>query len=270
MYQPSLNTLNTSAPNGSLPLPAQQVARNRARLAKIDAAEKLARFAVLGFCTNPASVPNMPNIQAEIASSPSIAQVVQNYMAMSGSPEDGVAATAASVPAAVVAAVASPATAGSGTQSSLSTRARRRCWSDQPIQVVSLSEPQRPPLPSLSIPNPGNAGVQYTAPLPSLSIPNPGNAGVQYTACGAPGGASGGVCTASIAANFQMAQYLPTPAQVAAAGLGDLPPWGDSFQPTGGPSGAIPASSDGSWASANPGLIAAALLATVALLFGKS
>jgi hypothetical protein len=193
----------------------------------------------------------MPNIQAEIASSPSIAQVVQNYMAMSGSPEDGVAATAASVPAAVVAAVASPATAGSGTQSSLSTRARRRCWSDQPIQVVSLSEPQRPP-------------------LPSLSIPNPGNAGVQYTACGAPGGASGGVCTASIAANFQMAQYLPTPAQVAAAGLGDLPPWGDSFQPTGGPSGAVPASSAGSWASANPGLIAAALLATVALLFGKS
>jgi len=69
--------------------------------------------------------------------------------------------------------------------------------------------------------------------------------------------------------NFQMPQYLPTQAQVAAAGLGDLPPWGDSFQPNGGPSGAVPASSAGSWAAANFGLIAAALLATVALLFGK-
>jgi len=262
MYQPASNTLNTSAPNGSLPLPAAQVARNQARFVKIDTAEKLARAAVLGYCTNPASYSGLPNIQAEIVASPDMAQVVQNYMAAaSGSVVDGVASMSTEAPVlpATVAAGAAP----SSTASTASTPAfrRRTCWNNRPLTAVS-GQPVRPPLSSRAGSFPAQGGTNL------LSTPA-ATATLQTGACGQ-AGASGGVCTASLPSNFQMPQYLPTQAQVAAAGLGDLPPWGDSFQPTGGPSGAVPASSVGSWAAANPGLIAAALLATVALLFGKS
>jgi len=67
---------------------------------------------------------------------------------------------------------------------------------------------------------------------------------------------SGGTVTMPPSAELS----LPDPSN---AGLGDYPPWGDAF----GSSAGGNAVSD--WVNANPGIVAAALLAAVALLWGK-
>jgi hypothetical protein len=248
-YFPASSACN--GPNGLLPLPAALVARAQRQLATVDTAEKRARSAVLGYCTNPASFPGLPNIQSEIAASPSMAQAVQNYVSSAaGSVTDGVASisgAAAASPAGAVSSVV-PSTPGAGVSRPPS------CWDNRPLVPVA-GQPLTPPVPYQLAPAPVFASVQ-SAPV---AVVQP------VSVLAAP--------VASVPATPQFRQYLlpPRPQRpMRGEGMGDLPPWGDSFQPADGGAAAAPGAAVASWVSDNPGVVAAAFLAAVALLFGKS
>ena len=246
-YFPATQACN--GPNGTRPLPAAMVARSQRQVAAINAGANRARAAVFGYCTNPASY-SSANIQNQIAAAPRASQIIQAAEASGVDPATNSAAPAGSADASVTAGtVAAGVTAG--TQTIIGRQ--RQCWSDQPVQVVPLVNPTPPPA-SMSLPV---VTSSWAAPAPVSSAP-----------CGAPGGASGGVCTASMPANFQMAQYLPTQAQISAAGFGDLPPWGDAYGPAGVDlTGA--ATSVANWFQNNPAISVAIMLGAVALLLGK-
>lgn len=151
MYQPASNACN--GPNGTQPVPASVMARARRQLATVNASENAARNAVLGYCTDPASYPAMPNIQNEIASAPTIPQIVANLIGtnvgqvangtMSTGTSSGVSPTASGVPV-------------GGSNPAVPV-----CWSDAPISTVPLqgTTPAMPPVPSLLLPDASNAGL---------------------------------------------------------------------------------------------------------------
>lgn len=66
--------VSTSAPlpvNGQTPISAARIARSQAALLRIDVAEKLARFAVLGYCNDPGSYwPLGVNVMNDVAKNP--------------------------------------------------------------------------------------------------------------------------------------------------------------------------------------------------------
>jgi hypothetical protein len=153
MYQPVSNACNE--PNGLQPVPAQVVARARRQLAKVNAGETRARNAVLGYCTNPAPyIDFWPNIAAEIASSPSIPEIVANMTGTDyGQVANGVTATGITAMGPGASSGASPLMGGPA--------AAPGCWNDAPVNTIPIqgTNPRMPPVPPRSLPDRGNAGL---------------------------------------------------------------------------------------------------------------
>jgi len=227
MYTTS--SLSAAAPNSLKPFSARRLAIVPAKLAQINSNANAAQDAVLGYCTDPNTPGVSANVAAEIASSPNPQSVVQ---AMTNAPTNVSAGTAAT---------------GTSTSS--------RCWSNKPIQTVSMqgTVPAMPAPPPLVLPS-----------MPPVQLPSaPATTQVAPVVPAAVSVVQAPVPSIASYRHYQV--YHQGAFQTRGPGFGDYPPWGDQFQNP----AAAGAGTQANWLTKNPGLVTAAALFVAAILFGK-